>query len=224
MEVQLDTPASEIKRLQGCMNDLASLLALRARWAGGEPSQIARALLDVLPGMVPLDLLYIRLKGAAGQMPVEMVRVDPSRELKASPQEVGEALNRCLGDDPQKWSAQVRSSIGNGNLSIVPLQLGPEGEIGVLVAGAARADFPGQTDRLLLGVAANQAASGLREAWLLSEQKRIAEELDQRVALRISELAAANDELRRELAEQQRGDEAPRQSEAQHHVFIFDTL
>jgi hypothetical protein len=39
-------------------------------------------------------------------------------------------------------------------------------KIGVMVAGAQRADFPSKTDRLLLRVAANQAAMGLQEARL----------------------------------------------------------
>ena len=54
--------------------------------------------------------------------------------------------------------------------------------------GLSDADFPGRTERLLLSVAANQAAIGLQEARLLSEQKRIADELDQRVAQRTRNL------------------------------------
>ena len=83
----------------------------------------------------------------------------------------------------------------------MPLRLGLHGEIGVIVAGSQRADFPSQTEKLLLSVAANQAAIGLQEARLLSQQKRVADELDQRVAQRTTELAAANQELKRELAE-----------------------
>ncbi len=57
------------------------------------------------------------------------------------------------------------------------LRLGLEAEIGMILAGSGRADFPAQTERLLLGVAATQAAIGLQEAQLLSEQKRVAKEL-----------------------------------------------
>src|SRR5437660_11492379 len=99
------------------------------------------------------------------------------------------------------------------DISIVPLRLGLQNEIGVIVAGSRRADFPGQTERLLLSVAANQAAIGLQEARLLSEQKRVAKELDQRVAQRTRELAAANEELRKEIAERRRAQEELRQYE-----------
>jgi PAS domain S-box-containing protein len=47
----------------------------------------------------------------------------------------------------------------------------------------------------VLGVAANQLAIGLQQALLLNEQKRVAIELDRRVAERTRELAEANKEL-----------------------------
>jgi PAS domain S-box-containing protein len=91
--------------------------------------------------------------------------------------------------------------MGEGDVSMVSLPLGLQGELGVIVAAAERTDFPRQTEALLLGVAANQASIGLQEARLLSHQKRVASELDQRVVQRTAELAAANEELKRELAE-----------------------
>ncbi|HXJ01092.1 MAG TPA: PAS domain S-box protein [Micropepsaceae bacterium] len=213
MDAQFEQPAEEIKRLQRCMNDLVSLLALPAIWSGGDPSQIIRTLLDVLLGMLRLDFIYVRLKDPVGATPVEMVRATPSCKLPAQSQEIGETLNRLLGDDPQKWPPLVRNSIGDGDISIVPLWLGLQGEIGIIVAGSHRADFPGQTERLLLSVAANQAAIGLQEARLLNEQKRVAGELDQRVAQRTAELAAANEELKREIAERTLVEERLRQEE-----------
>jgi signal transduction histidine kinase len=205
MEAQVEHPAEEIKRLQRCMNDLLSVLALPAMWSGAEPSQIVHTLLNALLGMLHLDLVYVWLRDPDGETPIEMARVDqsrePSRGLKARPQEIGEVLRRCVGDDPQKWPPLVRNCFGDEGISIVPLRLGLDGELGVIVAGSQRADFPGQTETLLLSVAANQASIGLQEARLLSQQKRVASELDQRVVQRTAELAAANQELKRELAE-----------------------
>ena len=84
-------------------------------------------------------------------------------------------------------------------MSLVPLRLGLHGEIGTIVAGAERADFPGQTEELLLRVAANQAVLSLNEARLLGQQKRLANELDQRVAQRAAELAAATEQLKLQI-------------------------
>ncbi len=103
--------------------------------------------------------------------------------------------------------------MGEGDVSMVPLPLGLQGELGVIVVAAQRTDFPQQTEALLLSVAANQASIGLQEARLLSEQKRVANELDQRVAQRTAELAAANEELKKELAERRLVEERLRQEE-----------
>jgi PAS domain S-box-containing protein len=215
MEMQPEHPAEEIKRLRRCINDLVSVLALPAVWSGGDPTQIVRTVLDVLPGMLRLDLVYVQMKDLVRETPIEMVRVAPSRELTLSPQEIAELLRRRLGPDPQKWASKVQNPFGDGDISIVSLQLGLQDEIGLLVAGSQRADFPGETEKLLLSVAANQVAMGLQEARLLSEQKRLASELDRRVAQRTAELAAANEELRREVAERTLAEEKLRREEGE---------
>lgn len=214
MDVQLDQSTEEIKRLQHCINDLVSVLALPANWSGAEPSQIVHTLLDVLPGMLRLDFVFVRVNDPAGGAPIEMVRVAQSRTPTAGPEEFGAMLNRWLGTDPEKRPQLVPNPIGGGGeMAIVSLRLGLQGEIGVVVAGAERADFPGRTDRLLLSVAANQAVIGLQQARLLAEQKRVASDLDHQVAQRTAELAAMNEELKKEVAEHRLADERLRQEE-----------
>src|SRR6266851_8388572 len=210
----MEQTADEIRRLQGCINDLISVLALPAMWSGQESAQIVNTLLDVLVGILRLDFAYARLNDQVGEAPIEMVRLAQSRNLTARPEEIGQVLNPWLGDNPQKWPLLVPNPIGDGDVSVVPLRLGLRDEIGVIVAGSQRADFPGETERLLLRVAANQAAIGLQEARLLSEQKRVARELDQRVAQRTSQLLAANEELEKEIAERKRAEEKLRRSAA----------
>jgi hypothetical protein len=131
--------------------------------------------------------------------PIDMVRVAQSRNLTAQPQDVGQALTSWLGNDSHASPLVVRNPTGDGDVSIAPVRLGLHDEIGILVAGSRRADFPTETERLLLAVAANQAAIGLQEARLLSERRQVAEELDQRVTQRTRELAAVNEELREKL-------------------------
>jgi PAS domain S-box-containing protein len=215
MAVPVGNSADEIKRLQRCINDLVSVLALPAMWSGGGPAEILSTLPAVLLELLRLDLVYVRMNRTGDQGPVELVRVSQSSRLAAAPQEVDKALNRCLGDDPQKWPQVVRDLIGDTEISIVPLRLGLQAEVGVIVAGSERADFPGQTEQLLLNVAANQAVIGLQEARLLSEQKRVATELEQGVAQRTTELAAANEALRLEIAERRIVEGRLRQEEAE---------
>jgi signal transduction histidine kinase len=199
--VQREHAAEEIKRLQRCINDLVSVLALPALWSGGAPSQVSHTLLDTLLRMLLLDLVYVRLKDPVGEPSFEMVRLGQSPRPMPSQQEVCALLARLLGDDPLRRPARVRNPVGDGDISIVSLPLGLQGEIGVIAVGSQREDFPQQTESLLLSLAANQATLGLQEARLLSEQKRLTGELDQRVAQRTRQLADANEALRREIAE-----------------------
>jgi hypothetical protein len=58
--LDLNTSAEEISRIQRCISDLISLLALPAVWSGREPSRILEILLDALLLMPP----WIRLTNA----------------------------------------------------------------------------------------------------------------------------------------------------------------
>jgi PAS domain S-box-containing protein len=184
----------EIKRLQRCISDLVSVLALPAMWSGGEPSQIVQTMLDALLHMLQLDFAYVWLKDSGAQAAIEMVRSARPQNQNV-PLEIGDALKRRLGTTPQEWPSLLSIPLGEREISVVPLALGLQSEIGVLFAGCERADFPQQTERLILSVAANQAAIALQEARLLSQQRRVASELDLRVAQRTRELAEANNEL-----------------------------
>jgi PAS domain S-box-containing protein len=208
MKVQLEHPADEIKRLQRCINDLISLLALPAMWSGSKPGDIVPTLLDSLLRMLDLDFVYVSLTDLIDAAPSKTVRVAQSREQMFRPRELCASLNRWLGDDPQKRYIQERSHIGDEEVSLVSCPLGVHRELGVIVAGSCRADFPLDTEALLLGIAANQALTGLQQARLLTEQKCVADELDQRVAQRTAELAAANEVLRKEAGERKRAEEA----------------
>ena len=203
MKVQPELAAGEVKHLQRCINDLVSLLALPAIWSGGNPSQVLETLLDALLRMLRLDLVSVRLTDPVGDAAVEIVRLAKlQRQRPMLPaHEICEALSQYSKNDSGKWPPLLRSLMGEGDVSIVPLPLGLQGELGTIVAAAERPDFPLQTEALLLSVAANQASIGLQEARLLSQQKRVANELDQRIMQRTAELAAANKELKKELAE-----------------------
>jgi PAS domain S-box-containing protein len=201
MEVQPELASGDVKHLQRCINDLVSLLALPAIWSGGDPSQVLHTLLDALMRMLHLDLVSVRLTDPVGGAPVEIVRLAEPRSPIPPAHEIYEELSQCFKGDSRKWPPLLRNHMGEGDVSIVSLPLGLQGELGEIVAAAERADFPRQTEALLLSVAANQASIGLQEARLLGYQKRVANELDQRVIQRTADLATANEELKKELAE-----------------------
>jgi PAS domain S-box-containing protein len=188
-------PATEVKRLQRCMNDLVSVLALPAVWSVSEPSRILETLLDALMGILDLDFLYAQIRLNSHGAPIDALRTAPLFGTGHSREEIGQALNRWIGEDLQQRSDGVLGHLGGQQVSAFPIRMGIEGELGLIVAGSQRAGFPEQTERLVLSVAANQAAIGLQQALRLNEQKQVASELDRRVSERTRELAEANKEL-----------------------------
>jgi PAS domain S-box-containing protein len=215
-----DARDAEIERLRRCMNDLVGLLALPATWTGGAPSEIARSLTDAVLATLGLDFVYVRIHGNEGR--IGAVRA-ASGDVTGAPQPIEDALERLFGADASTWPPLTRAHLAADELAIATTRLGLRSESGVLVAGSRRAGFPSAGEGLLLNIAANQLLIALQEAWLLDEQKRVAAELDERVARRTSELAEANEALKREIAERQRAEAALRESERSLQL-IIDTM
>ena len=103
MHQQPTDSATEIKRLQRCMNDLVSVLALPAVWSVSEPSRILETFLDALRGMLDLDFLYARARLGSDESPIEALRTAPLYGTSNIQEELGHALNRWSGEDPQQW-------------------------------------------------------------------------------------------------------------------------
>jgi PAS domain S-box-containing protein len=228
MEEQVGDPAREVKRLQRCINDLVSVLALSAIWRGSEASQIVQTLLDTLLRMLDIEFAYARLNDAF-DAPAEILRVAENGKTSLPRQDLRKILSDSLAADPQGSPPQIRKRLGVGEISIFPVPLGTQGEIGVIVLGSNRVGFPEKTESLLLSVAANQASIALQEARLLNEQKRIARELELRVAERTRALEETNAELRKEIADRKMTEQKLRQEEQElkrsevHKAAILDS-
>jgi signal transduction histidine kinase len=191
MHQQLTDHTTEVKRLQRCMNDLVSVLALPVVWSVSEPSRIIETLLDALMGILDLDFLYVRVQLDSHGVPIDALRIAPLFGASHSPQEIGRVLNRWSGQDSQQVTEEALRHPGGREVSVFPVSMGIEGEFGLILAGSQRAGFPEQTESVVLSVAANQAAIGLQQALRMNEQKRVSGELDRRVAERTRELAEA---------------------------------
>jgi PAS domain S-box-containing protein len=197
MDLELEPAPDEIKRLQRCINDLISVLALPAIWSGRDPLQVVHSLLDALLRMLQLDFVYVKLKKPEGEAPMQHLRVAESQKAIATPAKICDLLDHLFGGDPQVWPASAHPSIGDRTVSLLPLQMGLQGELGLIVAGSQRTDFPTESEKLVLSVAANQGSIGLQEARLRGELKRLNSDLDNRVAQRTTELRDANAQVAR---------------------------
>ena len=181
--------AGDVAHLGDWLTQLGSIIALSEVWVGAEPSQIVSTLVDAVIGMLPLSFVYVRFSDPEGRASTEMMRVADSLGGTDRAREVRETIESSLG------ATLASVSVGETDLSVASARLGLSGEIGIIVAGSQRRDFPAQTEKLLLDVVANQATIGLQQAYLAA-QRRAGEALDERVAQRTRELAIANEELR----------------------------
>ena len=137
METPIEQPVEEIKRLQRCVNDLVSILALPAMWTGGDPAHIGQTLIDSLASILTLDLVYVRLNEEVGGAQIEMAR--GARSAMPLAEEIGADLRHWFGDQPEAWPSVVRCRIGDEDLSLAALPLGFHGRLGIIVTGARRA-------------------------------------------------------------------------------------
>jgi PAS domain S-box-containing protein len=170
MEAPLESPAEEIRRLRGCLNDLVRIATLPVLSTGGEPSRIAGSLLDALVGMLHLSFAFVQLNDPDGGPSLDMTRVAEPSEGSTGAREIGEALKVALGHG-RLWPRTAQVLIGNVEFTVASSRLGLQGELGVVVAGSRRVDFPERTEALLLVAAANQATIGLQQARLLMAQR-----------------------------------------------------
>jgi signal transduction histidine kinase len=192
--------SGEIHHLRSCISNLISLQALPAIWAGREASRYLSVLLEALIGMLHLDFAYARAIDTLGGR-IEMLRVRHRRPADIDAEKIGRALEPWInGDDPPR-SMTILNPIGEGQLSISPVRFGIQGDIGVLVAGSERPDFPTAIETLLLRVAGNQATIALHEAGVAARQRQTAQELEQRVEERTCELRRTSEALREAQAE-----------------------
>jgi hypothetical protein len=190
--------ADEVARLRACLNHLISVAALPTISTGGEPSDIVGPLADALLGTLGLAFVLVRLNEADREQPIEVARIAESFRGTIRQHDISEAT---LRGDALSRAPDGCVLLGGVDFAIASAHVGLGGELGVVFAGSRNLDFPAQTERLLLDVAATEAAIVVRQGRLLSQQRRAAEELDERVAGRTSERAAANEQVEREIAE-----------------------
>jgi formate hydrogenlyase transcriptional activator len=206
----------DIRRLQGCINDLVSLLALPAMWSGREPPQVVGTLLDVLLRLLRLDFVYARLIVLAGGSPVEAVRVARRQKMTRQPLEVGLVLEPWLTRNTPTSACVAPNPVGEGEVTIAYFWLGLEKGTGVVAAGSQRADFPTDIETLLLRVAVNQTVIELQRAQVLAAHNRA--EAIERLK---DQLHAENIYLRQELSAEQHWDEIVGQSKALKNVLTL---
>ena len=211
---------TDIKRLQRCMNDLVGVLALSAVCNGREPGRILDTFLDAILAILELDFAYAQVRLEPQESPIDALKTAQLLGTKYDSEAIGQALDQWLAEAQGRCPEPGRMHLGDQEISVYPIRMGINGELGFILAGSQRLEFPEQTESLVLSVAANQAAIGLQQAHRLEEQKQVASKLDRSIAERTKELAETNDDLRKEVLERRRAEESLRTNEEKYRLLV----
>jgi PAS domain S-box-containing protein len=163
----------EILRLRSALRDLVALSTIPAAWVGREPSTIAAGLADVLVGSLQVDFALVRLGDLNGGGAVDVTR---GHGWSAFP----EWLQRHVATTGRRVRAAIVPDVGGAERRRgLVMPVGVNAECGLVVVASDRAEFPTETDHLLLSVAVNQAATAFQSARLVQERRRVEEALRQ---------------------------------------------
>jgi signal transduction histidine kinase/ActR/RegA family two-component response regulator len=191
-------------QLRRCLRDLLALNALPALWQHQPEHQIAESTADALISILRLEFVYISLALGAGDASTELVRVGYALPTPAI-HDLRSSIARWLQPPLLSETVRMANPLASGSVQTVAVPIGLSGQE-FLVAASKRTSFPNEIERLLLGVAANQAVLALQrrraeQAALASEARyrELSENLEQRVAERTRELEA--EKVERERAE-----------------------
>jgi len=167
----------ETQSLRRCVRELAALSTLSAVWSKSDLREIAEGLSGVLSRSLPLALAYVRVCGQNGKVSVEAARTSQGPIPAHQTQQIGKNLEPLLKSNSPHQTPTIPNPCGSGTLRLVVTALGYDGDCGVLAVGSQQPDFPSQIDRLLLGVAANQAAIVLQQRRADEQVRRSEREL-----------------------------------------------
>jgi signal transduction histidine kinase len=192
--------ADENVRLRTALRDLVALSTLPAGWIGIEPRTIAAGLADILTGSLGFDFAFVRFLDSTGGATIDIASGSATREFLDWLQ--GQFSTRDESLRKQITPNVVALDDGPKSLRGVVIPIGFHAHAGLVAVGCERSDFPTQTDRMLLTVAANHAATAFRGANLFNERRRAEEaarqardELEMKVMERTAELQRTMTEL-----------------------------
>jgi hypothetical protein len=154
------------------LRELAAFTGLPAVWCGSDRRHLGESLADLLVRLLCPDLVYVQIKAPMAADTLEVVRAARVLDVGARAGEISKALAPWLPCDTLTTAAlALPRPLGDGLLNAIMTPLGAGGAFGVVMAASGQCNFPTEEDRLVLSIAANQAAVVLQR-WRAEEALR----------------------------------------------------
>jgi PAS domain S-box-containing protein len=161
----------EPHELQHCIRDLVALSTLPAIWRDYSSRQIADSVAAALISMLDADVVYVSAPGLGDQASVEVLRTSQAASAGSSGHVERILRGAWLGSREQTFA--IDNPLGKGTLHIAAAPMGFGGDAGI-VAGSLSPEFPSETHRLLLGIAASHATLAIQRWHAEAQQRRMA--------------------------------------------------
>ena len=162
---------SEPQELRRCIRDLVALSTLPAIWKDYNSRQIADSAAAALLSMLNADVIYVTVPGLRDEPVADVMRTSQAVSIGSSGHI--ERILRGASRGRRDQISAIDNPLGKGTLRIVAAPMGFGGDAGI-VAGSVNPQFPSETDRLLLGIAANHATLAIQRWHAEAEQRRLA--------------------------------------------------
>jgi formate hydrogenlyase transcriptional activator len=164
---------SEERGLRRCLRDLIAFTSLSLVWKDKTPREIADDLAAVLESTLGSEFVLVRITGPFADERIDAARV-AKRYPEIDPRELFESFAPFLERECEGPAIAAPNPIGLGELQISLSPVGFLNEYGMVIVGGSRAHgFPTTTDRLLMNVASNQAATLLENIALRMREREL---------------------------------------------------
>ena len=144
-----------------CIRELVALSAAPALWVGRDSLQLATGLADVLYGILRPLLVYVGINDGANAVKEVVRDVNGSRRY-AEAREISRLFAPWFKGSEVGEPRVILNPTGPGMVRAIALPIGLHGVFGNLAVVSQLVHFPNKIDRLLLGVAASQAATAVQ--------------------------------------------------------------
>jgi PAS domain S-box-containing protein len=161
---------SEPQELRRCIRDLVALSTLPTIWKDYDLLQIADSVAAALLSMLHADVIYVSVPGLRNESGANVMRTSQTVPTESRGHIERRLRGAWLGSREQ--IVAIKNPLGKGTLRITAAPIGFGGDSGI-VAGSVNPQFPSETHRLLLGIAANHASLAMQRWQVGAQQRRL---------------------------------------------------